>query len=95
MSVESGSGAEKAGLQAGDVITELDGTAITSSAQLRAIIAVDKPGQTVTLTISRNGDTKYIKATLGNRPAGSYETVRADGRGRQRARRSKEKRRVG
>jgi putative serine protease PepD len=70
-SVEAGSGAKKAGLQVGDVITELDGTAVTTAGQLRAIIAVDKPGQTVTLTIRRNGDTKTIKATLGNRPANS------------------------
>jgi putative serine protease PepD len=70
-SVEAGSGAKKAGLQVGDVITELDGTAITSADQLRAIIAVRKPGETVTLTIRRNGDTKTVKATLGNRPANS------------------------
>jgi putative serine protease PepD len=70
-SVESGSGASKAGLKVGDVITELNGTAIQNAGQLRAIIAVDKPGETITLTIHRNGETKTIKATLGNKPANS------------------------
>ncbi len=70
-SVESGSGASKAGLKVGDVITELNGTAIQNAGQLRAIIAVDKPGETITLTIRRDGETKKITATLGNRPANS------------------------
>ena len=70
-SVESGSAAKTAGIKAGDVITSLDGTTITNSAQLRAIIAADKPGDTITLQIRRNGSTKTIKATLGTRPANS------------------------
>ena len=70
-SVETGSGAKKAGLQVGDVITEVNGTPVTSAGQLRAMIAVAKPGDTVTLTIRRNGDTKTIKATLGSRAASS------------------------
>src|SRR5439155_23022479 len=48
-SVESGSGADKAGVQNGDVITAVDGKSITSSQQLRAIIASHKPGDTVAL----------------------------------------------
>ena len=29
----------------------------------------DDPGQTVTLTVKRNGQTKQVKVTLGDRPA--------------------------
>ena len=64
-SVATGSGAKKAGLKVGDVITAVDGTKVTSANQLRAIISIDKPGTKVTLTILRNGSTKTIDATLG------------------------------
>ncbi|HZQ82731.1 MAG TPA: trypsin-like peptidase domain-containing protein [Gaiellaceae bacterium] len=70
-SIESGTAAKKAGLKVGDVIVSLDGTRITNAAQLRTLIAADKVGQTVTLTIQRNGKTETVKATLGNRPASS------------------------
>ena len=63
--------AKKAGLKAGDVITGVDGTAITNAPQLRTIIAADKVGQTVTLTIRRNGQTKTVRVTLGTRSASS------------------------
>jgi putative serine protease PepD len=66
-SVETGSGADSAGLKVGDVITTVDGTAVTSPQQLRAIIAAHQPGDTITVTIKRGTDTKTLKATLGNR----------------------------
>jgi putative serine protease PepD len=66
-SVESGSAAASAGLKAGDVITAVNGNAITQAAQLRAIIASDQPGDTLALTVRRGTDTKTIKATLGSR----------------------------
>ncbi|HVU79458.1 MAG TPA: trypsin-like peptidase domain-containing protein [Gaiellaceae bacterium] len=66
-SVENGSGADNAGLKVGDVITGVDGTAVTQPEQLRAIIAQHKPGDTITLTVRRGSDTKTVKATLGNR----------------------------
>src|SRR5205823_9427529 len=66
-SVESGTGAAKAGVQSGDVITAVDGKSITSSQQLRAVIAAHKPGDTITLTIRRSGSTKTLDVTLGSR----------------------------
>jgi putative serine protease PepD len=66
-SVENGSGADSAGLKVGDVITSVDGTAVTSPEQLRAIISQDKPGDTITIEIRRGSETKTVKATLGNR----------------------------
>jgi putative serine protease PepD len=65
--VEKGSAAEDAGLKVGDVITAVDGKAVTQPEQLRAIIAARKPGDTLTLTIRRGGSTKTVKATLGTR----------------------------
>lgn len=55
-----------AGIRQGDVITEIDGTAVTSSNTLSAAIAAKKPGDTVTLTISRalTGDTFSVDVTL-------------------------------
>jgi putative serine protease PepD len=65
--VEPGTAAESAGIKAGDVITAVNGKAVTQSDQLRAIIAADQPGQKLTLTIRRNGTTKTVRATLGSR----------------------------
>ena len=67
--VESGSGAEKAGVKAGDVITAVDGTSVSSAERLRAIISSHKPGDTLTLTVKRSGETKTFKVTLGSRSA--------------------------
>ncbi len=66
-SVESGSGADKAGLKAGDVITAFDGTAIDSVTKLRAVIAEHAPGDSVTVTYSRGGSSHTAKVTLGTR----------------------------
>ena len=66
-SVKSGSAADDAGLKEGDVITAVGATQITSSAQIRAIIAGDKPGDALTLTIRRNGSSKTVHVTLGSR----------------------------
>jgi putative serine protease PepD len=65
--VSSGSGAASAGLKAGDVITAVDGTKVTTAEKLRAIIAGDKPGDKITLTITRNGSSQTLTATLGSK----------------------------
>jgi len=67
--VKTGSAADDAGLKKGDVITAVDGRAVTDQSQLRAIIAGEKPGDTLTLRVRRGGATKTIRATLGNRPS--------------------------
>jgi putative serine protease PepD len=68
VTVQSGTAANRAGLQAGDLITAVDGQKTLSSAALRAAIAQHKPGDSITLTIRRSGATKTIKATLGSSP---------------------------
>ena len=63
--VQSGSGADRAGLKPGDVITALNGTAVTDPNQFRNAIASTSPGTEVTLTIKRGGNEQQVKATLG------------------------------
>jgi len=75
-----GSPAAKAGLQAGDLITAVNGTTVTSVNQFVATIANYAPGKTVTLTVNRNGETKSIKLTLGSQPS-SANTLQSQGLG--------------
>jgi len=69
VSVVSGSPADKAGLKAGDVITSIDGTTIENGDALTAAVAAHKPSDVVSVDVTRNGDTKTVKVTLGGRPA--------------------------
>jgi S1-C subfamily serine protease len=62
--VTSGSAADAAGLQQGDVITAVDGESVVGSADLGAAIKDHDAGDTVDLTIVRNGDTQQLSATL-------------------------------
>jgi putative serine protease PepD len=67
--ISPGQAAQKAGLQAGDVVTQIDGTDVTSGSQLRGIIDGHKPGDKIRVTVQRNGSEKTITVTLGTRPA--------------------------
>jgi putative serine protease PepD len=67
--VKAGSPALSAGVKAGDVITAIDGTAVTSADDLTAKIGALKPGDKVTLSVTRNGSTLKLNVTLGTRPA--------------------------
>src|SRR5216117_3535429 len=50
--------AKKAGIQQGDVITEVDGRPIEYGAQLQQIVGFKKPGETVSVTVLREGGVK-------------------------------------
>jgi Do/DeqQ family serine protease len=63
--VQSGSAADRAGLRQGDVITALNGTAITDPNTFRNSIASIAPGTEVTLTVKRDGSERQLRATLG------------------------------
>jgi putative serine protease PepD len=69
VTVRSGTPAAKAGLRAGDAITSLAGTKITSSDGLRAAINARKPGDRVSVTFVRNGKRHTVSLTLGSRPS--------------------------
>jgi S1-C subfamily serine protease len=53
----------------GDIITKIDGKAITSSDQLSQLVSSHKPGDKVKVEIVRKKDTKTLIVTLGKRPA--------------------------
>ena len=61
-SVYGGSAAEKAGLQANDVVLTIEGRPITFSYQLKEAIA-KHPNETIVIKVQRNGETKSITAT--------------------------------
>jgi serine protease Do len=60
--------AAKAGVQAGDVITAVNGTAIKDSRSLAREISVMAPGSTAKLDILRKGEPKTISVTLATMP---------------------------
>lgn len=62
--VDPGSGAAQAGLQAGDIIIAVNGNAIADFEALVARLAGRQPGETITVTIERNGVTRDIEVTL-------------------------------
>ena len=66
LSVVSGSPAAKAGLVQGDVIVDIDGTAITSADDLQKVIQKSKPGQAVTITYYVGDSKRTTTATLGS-----------------------------
>ncbi|RWK42891.1 Do family serine endopeptidase [Mesorhizobium sp.] len=66
-SVEPGSPAEQAGIQAGDVITRFNGKDIQSVHDLTLAAASQKPGTRTTLTRNRGGSQQEIALTIGQR----------------------------
>ena len=82
--VVNGSPADKAGLKGstgettfqlqhvktgGDVVIAVDGKPVLQNNDLSKLIAVHKPGDTVTLDIIRDGHQASVDVTLGSRPA--------------------------
>jgi len=60
--------AEKAGIEAGDVIIEVEGDAVTNTAELMNKVAMIKPGTEATFRILRNGRKKTFEIVLDERP---------------------------
>jgi putative serine protease PepD len=61
--------ATNAGLEAGDVVTAVNGKTVNTTDDLIATLDTFSPNQTITLTIRRGGHTKQVKVKLGVRPA--------------------------
>jgi serine protease DegQ len=64
--VETGSPAEQAGLQAGDVIARIDGKPVQDANDARQRIRLRQPGDKVVFTILRKGETRTIAVTVGD-----------------------------
>jgi len=69
-SVASGSPADKAGLQAGDVIVAFNGNSVGSAQDLSTLVQKASPGQNATLTVWRGQQKITVNVTLTSAPAG-------------------------
>jgi S1-C subfamily serine protease len=67
--VLSGSPAEQAGLQAGDIITHVDGRQVSGGDPLDEILTQYRPKDQVSLSVLRGGRTVTVDLELGTRPA--------------------------
>lgn len=70
-SVEDGSPAAAAGLQAGDRIISIDDTAVSTKTDLTSYIAGKAVGDTVNLTVARDGKTLTVSVTLAEKTSTS------------------------
>jgi 2-alkenal reductase len=66
--VQADGPAALAGVQPGDVITTLEGQRVGVDGQLRALLLGYAPGDTVVVDVWRNGETRAMRVTLGERP---------------------------
>ena len=67
-SVVEGGPAARAGLRAGDVLRSLDGDEVEDSGSLSSLVGDHRPGDEVTLTVTRDGDQRTLRARLTDRP---------------------------
>ena len=77
--VIDGSGAQAAGLKAYDKIVGADGKEVSSYPDLSAILKTKKPGDTIDLTIDRDGNQIQVTVTL----TGTLETTQAQNNNQQ------------
>jgi len=66
VSTVDGGAADDAGLRAGDVITRVGGTRITTAQSLSEALAAHEPGDKVQVTYTRDGSTETAEVTLGS-----------------------------
>jgi S1-C subfamily serine protease len=66
--IVAGSPAEAAGLLEGDIITAVNGTELTATNPLDLVVSQLVPGETASLEVLRDGQSRTISITLGTRP---------------------------
>jgi S1-C subfamily serine protease len=66
--VEPGTGAAAAGVRRGDIIVALGDAPIENTGDLLGALRDYQPGDTVELTVVRDGDEQTLDVTLGERP---------------------------
>jgi serine protease Do len=80
--VEAGSPAEKAGIEAGDIITRFEGKAIEKSMDLPRMVGGTKPGTKSTVTVFRRGASKDLVVTIAeveaDKPAAKASSSREE-----------------
>ena len=75
-SVIEGSCAEKMGLQAGDIILEINGIATSNFDDLRADVQAIAPGSLVELKVEREGKEKVLEGELGSKSSSTQDDFR-------------------
>ena len=76
--VEAGTPAEKAGVEAGDIILKVDGKVVEKSGDLPRIIGNTKPGTKVQLQVLRRGGHKELSVTVAELQADKVAANRSD-----------------
>ena len=74
-SVTKDSPAEEAGLQVNDIITKVNDTEITSSNDLVKLVRASNPGDTLTVTVYRQGETLELTITVGRQVQSANEST--------------------
>jgi len=75
--VTPGGPADAAGIQPGDVITELGGKSVDDSSALTALVDERKPGDSVQVNVTRRGQERTLTVKLGERPTSTEQQLRA------------------
>ncbi|MBS1916271.1 MAG: PDZ domain-containing protein [Bacteroidetes bacterium] len=78
LSISDESGAQKAGLVKGDIITKINDDAVNTPDQLSRTIHKYKPEDKVTVTYKRDGKEQKVTATLGKFKGVTFKTFRTD-----------------
>ncbi len=67
--ITPGSAADKAGISNGDIIVAIDDARLDYNTSLRQLLLRYQPGDTVQVTVLRDGEERTLEVTLGERPA--------------------------
>ncbi|MGA1576536.1 MAG: Do family serine endopeptidase [Steroidobacteraceae bacterium] len=71
--VLEGSAADRAGIEAGDVITAVNGEPVKGAAELRNLIGMARVGEDIEVTLIRDGKQRKVSATIAEQSAASAE----------------------
>jgi S1-C subfamily serine protease len=75
VSVEPGSPAEKAGIARGDIILDVNGTAVNSQADMRQAVVSHQTGDAITLKVRHGDAEKTVSVALGAKDGRAYMGV--------------------
>ena len=67
--VQDDGAADQAGIQAGDIVTRIDGKAVTREQTLSFLVANIEPGTRIEIELLREGESRTVNATVGKRPS--------------------------
>ena len=77
--VEKGGAADKAGIQASDVILKFDGKPVVTSSDLSRLVSITHPGNKVPVQLWRKGVSKELTVTVAEMPDDSQAAAQGNG----------------